>query len=175
MAENAVLTAIGADRPGLVEQVSEFVFKSGGNIADSRMVNLRGEFAMMLLVSGDADALRRMRATLPTLIQKSGLHIELRAATPTAATAQKSLPYHLFASSLDQAGLVHRVAAALRALDVNIESMSTTLSAAPMTGAPVFEMDLTMTVPGSLPLSQFRKRLGEICEELNIDWQLSPA
>jgi glycine cleavage system transcriptional repressor len=44
---HAILTAIGADRPGLVEEVSQFIFAHGGNIADSRMVNLRGQFAMM--------------------------------------------------------------------------------------------------------------------------------
>ena len=43
---HSILTAIGADRPGLVDEVSQFIFERGGNIEDSRMVNLRGQFAI---------------------------------------------------------------------------------------------------------------------------------
>ncbi len=60
MDHHAVLTAIGADRPGLVDEVSAYVLERGGNLEDSRMVNLHGQFAMMLLVSGDEDAIDRL-------------------------------------------------------------------------------------------------------------------
>lgn len=174
MTTHAVLTAIGADRPGLVEEVSEFVFKHGGNIEDSRMANLRGQFTMMLLVNAPGDALRKMQIAAPALIQHSGLHIEIRAASPTTAPAQRpAVPYRLTASALDQAGLVHRIAHLLRSLDVNIESMQTNLVAAPYTGAPVFEMDVAMSVPGALPLSQLRQQLSTLCDELNVDWKLA--
>lgn len=173
MTHHAVLTAIGADRPGLVEAVSEFVFKCGGNIEDSRMANLRGQFTMMLLISAPADSLHGMQAALPSLIAHSGLHIEIRTASTTTPPARPALPYRLTASALDQAGLVHRIAHLLRSLDVNIESMQTNLVAAPYTGAPVFEMDLEMSVPGSLPLSQLRQQLSTLCDQLNIDWKLS--
>lgn len=32
MNQYAILTAIGADRPGIVDEVSEFIFDRGGNI-----------------------------------------------------------------------------------------------------------------------------------------------
>jgi predicted amino acid-binding ACT domain protein len=51
MDHHAVLTAIGADRPGLVDEVSAYVLERGGNLEDSRMLNLHGQFAMMMLVS----------------------------------------------------------------------------------------------------------------------------
>ena len=50
---HAILTALGIDRPGLVDEVSRFIYDRGGNIEDSRMVNLRGQFAIMVLVGGD--------------------------------------------------------------------------------------------------------------------------
>src|SRR5688572_18728250 len=49
---HVILTAIGTDRPGLVDEVSRYIFDRGGNIEDSRMVNFRGQFAMMVLVGG---------------------------------------------------------------------------------------------------------------------------
>jgi len=42
MSERTVLTAIGEDRPGLVEEVSEFVSARGGSIENSRMANMQG-------------------------------------------------------------------------------------------------------------------------------------
>ena len=173
MLEHAVLSAIGSDRPGLVEEVSEFILQHQGNIEDSRMVNLRGQFAMMLLISASPDALRSMQASLPALIRKSHLHIEVHVTAAVASPARPALPYRLTASTLDQAGLVHSIAHLLRSLNVNIESMETTLAAAPYTGAPIFEMALAMSVPGDLPLSKLRKQLGDLCDQLNIDWKLS--
>src|SRR5690242_8539068 len=61
---HAILTALGADRPGLVDEVSRFIFERGGNIEDSRMVNLSGQFAMMVLLGGDEPALSKIRAEL---------------------------------------------------------------------------------------------------------------
>lgn len=173
MSDHAVLTAIGADRPGLVEEVSQFVFQHGGNIEDSRMANLRGQFAMMLLVNVPHESLRTMQAALPTLIRHSGLHIEVRPAGATHTPARPAVPYRFTASSLDQAGLVHRIAQLLRTAEVNIESMQTSLVAAPYTGAPIFEIEMAISVPGDVPLSGLRQKLAELCDQLNVDWQLS--
>ena len=71
-------------------------------------------------------------------------------------------------------GLVHRVARVLRELNVNIESLDTRLTAAPYTGSPVFEMELVVSVPRTTPVAQLRHRLGIVCDELNVDWELAP-
>jgi hypothetical protein len=55
----------------------------------------------------------------------------------------------------------------------NIESMETQLSAAPITGAPTFEMELLMSVPRQTAIGKLREQIGKLCDELNIDWQLA--
>ena len=170
---HAILTAIGSDRPGLVDEVSRFIFDRGGNIEDSRMVNLRGQFAMMVLVGGGEGVMEKITGDLAQLSTQSQLHAELRPAEASrpAATAG-SMPYRLTGTGIDQAGLVHRVAHLLRELQVNIESLDTRMIAAPYTGAPMFEMELILSVPRTTPLSGLRQKLGGLCDELNIDWQL---
>ena len=49
------VTAIGADRPGIVAAVTGVLTDHGGNIEDSTMSILGGHFAMMLVVA-EADA-----------------------------------------------------------------------------------------------------------------------
>lgn len=177
MNEHAILTAIGADRPGLVDEVSAFIFERGGNIEDSRMVNLRGQFAMMVLVAGDRPVMDRIAADLDVLGQRAGLQTDFRPAAREGAAGRASgaaaMPYRLTATALDQSGLVHRIAHLLRNMNINIESMDTRLAAAPYTGAPVFEMEVIMSVPRGVPLQQLRQKLGALCDELNIDWDLT--
>jgi len=172
---HALLTAIGADRPGLVDEVSEFIFDRGGNIEDSRMVNLRGQFAIMVLVGGSEQVIERIRGELPELSRASSLHVELRDAREPASPAVPALPYRLTGTGLDQPGLVHRLAHLLRGLHVNIESLDTRLTPAPYTGAPIFEMELILSVPNTTSLSTMRQNIAAVCDELNVDWNLDPA
>jgi glycine cleavage system transcriptional repressor len=173
--QHVILTAIGADRPGLVDEVSQYIFDRGGNIEDSRMVNLRGQFAIMVLVACGSEQAAHLQRDLAELSTRAALHAELRtAAAPARAVAASARPYRLRATAMDQAGLVHRIAHLLREQMVNIESLDSRLVAAPITGAPVFEMDLILSVPQELGLSRLRSQLGALCDQLNIDWQLSP-
>jgi glycine cleavage system transcriptional repressor len=175
--ERAVLTAIGQDRPGLVEEVSEFVFARGGSIEHSRMANLYGQFAIAMSVAGPADAIARIAAELDALAGKTGIHAQLTPAVRPAggSAAGSRVPFRLTGRALDQAGLVHQVANVLRSLGVNIESMETTLEAAPETGAPLFAMELLLAAPSDLPAERLEGELGRVCEPLNIDWKLEPG
>jgi glycine cleavage system transcriptional repressor len=173
MNERAVLTAIGEDRPGLVEEVSEFVFARGGSIEDSRMANMQGQFAIMMVVGGTQQAIERIASDLETLSLEAGLHAQLTPTGRAAAAATPRLAYRLTGRALDQSGLVHQVANLLRSLDVNIESMDTDVEAAPVTGAPIFAMELVIAVPQETPIQKLRDELAAMCDSLNIDWHLA--
>lgn len=177
---HAILTAIGVDRAGLVDEVSRYIFDRGGNIEDSRMVNLRGQFAIMVLVTGDEATIGKLRHEQSRLAETSGLQVDVRPTPeaphgPRASKPSEAMPFRFLATAVDRAGIVHRVSHLLRELNVNIESLETRLTAAPYTGAPVFEMESVLSVPRSTPLSQLRQRLGALCDEMNIDWELKPA
>jgi glycine cleavage system transcriptional repressor len=172
MSLRTVLTAIGEDRPGLVDEVSEFVFARGGNVEDSRMANMHGQFAIVMLISGSRDAIDRISADLDALSEATAINARLTPAEAEVAAAPR-LPYRLTGRALDQPGLVHQVARVLRGLEVNIESMETTLEAAPVTGAPVFAMDLVVAVPSDTSVQKLRDEIGRVCDALNIDWHLA--
>jgi glycine cleavage system transcriptional repressor len=177
---HAILIAVGSDRPGLVDEVSQYIFDRGGNIEGSRMVNLRGQFAMMVLVAGEQSTFDRLREGMSDFAARTNLHAELRPTGPdTAPTAPSAsvpadhaLPYRLTVTALDQPGLVRRIAHVLRAQQANIESLETHLAPAPITGAPLFEMELTLSLPTKASLSQLRLALSGVCDEMNLDWTL---
>ena len=62
-----IITAIGPDRPGLVGQLTAHLHSAGGNLLDTRMVNLRGEFAMMILLELESHSAAQLQRDLPAL------------------------------------------------------------------------------------------------------------
>jgi glycine cleavage system transcriptional repressor len=172
-AHHAVLTAVGNDRPGLVDEVTRYITERGGNLEDSRMVNLRGQFAMMMLVAGSEEAMSRLQDGLGTLRRGSHVHAELRVADLGTTERPPALPFRLNTWAMDHPGLMQSVSHLLGDLGVNIESADSSLRPAPYTNAPLFEMELIISVPAATHVAGLREALGELCDEMNIDWQLT--
>src|SRR5437867_3638101 len=55
--DHLILTAVGPDQVGLIEKVSQFIARHGCNIEDSKMAVFCGEFALILLISGESGSL----------------------------------------------------------------------------------------------------------------------
>src|SRR5437667_8709010 len=92
--DQLIVNAIGPDRPGIVCQVTGHLHDAGANILDSRMVNLRGQFAIILLIEAAPDHLAEIRQTLPALAEKMALRLTLTDAR-TLTTHAKDLPFRL--------------------------------------------------------------------------------
>jgi glycine cleavage system transcriptional repressor len=169
-----VVTAVGPDRPGLVGQFTGHLHAAGANLADSRMVNLRGQFAMIVMVEGAEAVLETLRQTLPAAGAKIGLTVSV---APQAATVAQvpGVPYRLKVYSMDQPGIVHRVSDLLRQHAVNIEELQTHLESAAFAGTPLFTMTARLTVPPAVPVRTLRATLATLCESLNCDVDLEPA
>ena len=144
-----MLTAVGDDRPGLVDEVTRYITERGGNLEDSRMVNLRGQFAMMMLVAGSEEAMSRLQDGLGALRRGSHVHAELRPADAGAAERPPALPFRLNTWAMDHPGLMQSVSHLLGEMGVNIESVDSSLRPAPYTNAPLFEMELVVSVPAA--------------------------
>ncbi len=170
---HAVLTAVGDDRPGLVDEVTRYITERGGNLEDSRMVNLRGQFAMMMLVGGSEEAMSRLQDGLGALRRASHVHAELRQAGGAAGDRPPAMPFRLNTWAMDHPGLMQSVSHLLGEMDVNIESVDSSLRPAPYTNAPLFEMELVISVPAATPVAGLREAIAALCDEMNIDWRLT--
>jgi glycine cleavage system transcriptional repressor len=184
MSQELVLTAVGPDRPGIAAELSGIIHAARGNLADSRMVNLRGKFALVALVEGDAEILAAVRARLRDAAASMRLSIEfgelgeVREAGQTGAARDRpreGVPFRLKTYSMDQPGIVHRMTKHLSELGINIEELETNLESAPFMGSPVFTMEILMLVPRSVGVTKLRRDLEQLGETLNCDVDLDPA
>ncbi|HWP83872.1 MAG TPA: ACT domain-containing protein [Terriglobia bacterium] len=170
--QHLVITAVGPDRVGLVEQISQFLLQEGCNIEDSKMAVFCGEFTIILLVSGSAEGLERVSRSLKDLTAQTGLvFFSKRPAVRTPAAA--ALPCRLKASCLDHPGVVHQLSSVLSRLGVNIESLETSTEESAMSGTPIFGLDARLSVPAQVNLHALRQELDEIGRRENIDIEFS--
>ena len=166
-----VLTAVGADRAGLVKAITEKIHEAGANIEDSRMAILGGEFAILLLIGGSAGALSKVEAHKADLEDRLGLNIVTKR-TERGATAKPFLPYLLKVSGFDRPGIVHQVAELLAKLDINVAALESRVSFAPLSGTPMFLLDARLQVPGQAVLRQLRQELSATCDAIDLDFSL---
>jgi glycine cleavage system transcriptional repressor len=163
-----IITAVGPDHPGIVGDLTAHIHTGGGNILDSRMVNLRGEFAMLILVEM-ADA-----GSLPKIGEKIGLRLSISELHGKRAGVS-GLPFRLKTYSMDQPGIVAKLSQVLRDSGVNIEELSARQESAPFSGSPLFLTEMRLTVPPSVPLGKLRAELESVGNALNCDIDLDPA
>ncbi len=170
----ALLTAVGADRIGIVDDVSAAILERGCNIEESRMALLGGEFAALVLVSGSEEAVSSLIAEGDAIGTALTLAVSARK-TGEPARSEEALPYVLESSSLDASGIVHSVAAVLRRHGVNIADMETETVPAPWTGAPLFNLRSRLSVPRAVSIAALRRDLELLEAEHNLDLRLTPA
>ncbi len=171
-----VISAVGQDRPGIVDEVSAFILTHQCNVEDSQMAALSGDFALIMLVSGPENEVQKLVDHLPELGDQSALTIISRGAAERAsAQAVAAVPYNLKAVGKDHAGIVHKIAHLLAGMNINVETAQTSTSHEPETTEPIFSMHMKLTVPADLQTEQIRSQLAKISQELNVDITIEPT
>ncbi len=169
-----VISAVGEDRPGLVNTLSESMLELGANIDESRMALLGGEFAMILLVSADEAVIDKLQQALPQISQQTGLTISGKETTPRPE-GERTMPYEVTVVAMDQPGIVHSVTDFFASRGINIRELSTRTYAAAHTGAPMFSMEMMVDIAAGNRLSLLRNEFVEYCDDQLIDAMIEPV
>lgn len=169
-----VLTCVGSDRPGLVGDLTQVVAERDGNILESRMAMLGGEFAIIMRVEAPTSALEPLQHALQQHGEAQDLSIHLR---PTADHLPRTpgRAYQVRADTMDHPGIVQQVTRFFARLDCNITALETDVWPAPHTGTPMFTLDLTLTVPAQRSIRELRDEFERFCDEIDLDATLEPA
>jgi glycine cleavage system transcriptional repressor len=168
-----VLSALGEDRPGIIDELSRCVMSSGCNILDSRMVVLGGDFALLLQVGGNWNTLAKLEDQLPGLGERLGLAISARR-TREQPTDKDLLPYAVEVVAMDQPGIVHNLARFFSQRKINIHEMITSSYPAAHSGTPMFSVHMTVGIKANIRISDLREEFSEFCDNLNLDAVIEP-
>ncbi len=174
MSQLIVLSAVGTDRPGVVQDISKAILDCGGNIEESRMTSLGAEFAVLMLISGNWHTPAKLEKSLDDLGKTHKLVISLKK-TDIRHEQEDCIPYGVDVVCLDQPGIVFHLSGFFASRKIEICDLLTRRYAAPHTGAPTFAVQMTVSIPGSAPIGQLRDDFHDLCEQLNLDSILEPV
>lgn len=165
MNQHLVLTVIGDDRPGLVGELSASISSHGGNWLRSSMAQLAGKFAGIVEVEAAPEQADSLRKALGEL---SGLKVTIE-----SALSQKSAPagrrLKLALVGHDRIGIVREVSMVLANHAVNVESLETHTSSAPMSAAVLFHATAELTAAPGLDASALTRELERISHDLMVN------
>ncbi len=175
MDQSYVLTFTSDDRPGLVESLSEAIEASGGNWLQSRLSQLAGKFAGLVLVSVPADRAQELESSLDNL-RTGGLDIQLTPAAPTdapgGASGARARQITLAVMGPDRPGIVREVARTLADRRINVVDMDSHVAGAPMSGEQLFNARIDAHIPVSTDLAGLSATLDEIAEQMTLEIDL---
>jgi glycine cleavage system transcriptional repressor len=164
-----VVTVVGPDRRGLVAEITEDVVTNHANIEESRMARLGGEFAIIMLISLTDGQRASLLDELKTL-EAQGLTVITK---PTDLSRLKIfegfVPYEISVIGADHEGIVHKIAEYLAEERIQVETMDTRVTRAPMSGTPLFSMLANVQAPPEVTLKGLREKLSELGDSLCVD------
>jgi glycine cleavage system regulatory protein len=160
-----VLTAIGDDRPGLVEALSRVISTHDGSWAESAMSRLGGKFAGIVRVAVPQQRLAGLRAALAELAALR-VYVEETAA-PAAPAAGRRLHFTLVGQ--DRVGIVREVAQVLARHAVNVEKLTTGTESAAMSGETLFRAEAELLADAAVDADDLRADLERLSHDLIVD------
>lgn len=168
MKQHLVFSLLGPDRTGLVDRVTEALGRAGGNLEDSRMAVLGGEFSMMFLCSVEESQSAALLEQVQAVARELGLLTMHKVTTPRRNLAG-TLALQVAVRGADHEGIVHDLVHHLVEQGVSVDNLESQLVNAPYSGVPLFEMQMRISAPASLSLAGLRKRLQAVGDDLNVD------
>lgn len=170
METSYIVTFIGDDRPGLVESLSRVIESNQGSWLESRLSQLGGKFAGLVLVTLPGDNGAALEADLKEL-SASGLSVRVTPATAmTASSRGQSITLKVIGP--DRLGIVREISRALAQREVNVVEMDSEVSSAPMSAELIFSARIDAEIPEHIDLDDLEDSLEEIANTMTLEIEL---
>ncbi|MFL5494328.1 MAG: glycine cleavage system protein R [Gemmatimonadales bacterium] len=173
--EFLLLSATEPDRLGLVAEVTRFIADRGCNVEDSRLIVLGGYAGLMVLVSGEAAALRSLLDGLDQLREHHAIRMApRRVATrrPDPSTAPEVVVH---VRAIDHVGIIHALAETVRRQGGSILELESATESAPMTGEPLFRLRMNVRLPHSGGAeAELCRELEAVADREGVELELHP-
>lgn len=166
MTNYLVVTAMGADRPGLVSKLARLASDCDCDIVDSRMALFGNEFTLIMMLSGSWASITKIETSLPSL------SVELELMTVMKRTS-KHTPQNYISrievtfNGQDQRGTMKRISQFLadRSLDLGaVRSYSEELP----DGSQTQHVFLAINIPEKVELDKLETSIQALAEEMTL-------
>ena len=160
-----VVTAVGADRPGIVAALTGALLDIGGNLEETRAALLRGSFATVLAVAvPDGVGVPEVQAALAPVAAELGLGLWVGPAAPKPAgeALQRSV---VSVYGADHPGIVHGMSVALAEHGANIIDLSARLVGDP----PIYVLGIEIELPAGVGSERLAAALAPVAASHGVE------
>lgn len=159
-----VLTLIGEDKPGLVEQLSAIVLQHNGNWLASNLSHLCGHFAGILQIEVPETHLEALQNALDSF---ACLDIQIEVGEHT----ELNVPHHLnfVITANDRPGIVQELSSIIRHKGASIVHFTSKQQSAPNWGVPLFNAVATVELPKGLDKNEVILALESLTSDVMVD------
>jgi glycine cleavage system transcriptional repressor len=167
-----VITALGADRAGIVNAITRHVSSCGCNIEDSRLAMLGEEFTFIMLLSGTWNAITLIESTLPLKGAEMDLLIVMKR---TNARPRPAMPATVWVQVevADSPHLVERFTALFDSHQMNIAELVSRTHPGDTDTQPTLFIQITAHSPASQDASNIEQAFKALCTELNAQGSIN--
>ena len=176
VAKTVVLTGVGRDKVGIVARLTEALFDLGCNLLDSSMTLLRGEFAVILMISlPDGSSLEVLSRRLDTVQKELGFTLHMRELSEDEINTAEQTGNQFIISvyGADKPGIVSAITKRLAELKANITDVETKRTGSAAGHSPIFLMVLEVMAPLSLAQHELKTALNRTAHDLGVDISVS--
>ena len=160
-----VITILGPDKPGLVEDISATILSHHGNWLSSNLSHLAGHFAGIIEAAVPEEHLQELQDALHGLP-----HLEVRIERGSDILPEVSTEQINFViTGNDRRGIVQELASVIRHKGANITHLNSKQQSAPNWGVPIFSAVATVALPVGMNKDEVITALESITTDLIVD------
>ncbi len=170
-----VITALGVDRPGIVNTITHHVSSCGCNIENSRLAMLGDEFTFIMLLSGSWNAITLIESTLPLKGAELELLIVMKLVMKrTSAKMRPPMPASVWVQVEvpDSPHLIERFTDLFDKHAMNIAELGSRIKPGQADQTPTLYIQITAHSPVGVCDSAFEQAFYALCSELNAEGTL---
>ena len=168
-----VVTAIGTDRTGIINDLTRLVNECSCNILDSRMAIFGQEFTFIMLLSGDRLAISKIENSLPSTSHALGLLTMMK-----RTTRHQELPdskgFAIEYVGPDIPGTLNKVTDFLAHKHVNISSLKADAFHDPDDDRSKHATQLTLKLAEDIDVDLFTDEFSQLCKSLDQEMTMTP-
>ncbi|RVT48691.1 glycine cleavage system protein R [Rheinheimera sediminis] len=159
-----ILTVIGRDKAGLVEQLATVITSHQGNWMASNLSHLGGYFAGILQLEVPEE---HVFALTTELERMSDLDIKIQQGLHSEIHPDKQLQFIITGN--DRPGIVRELSSVMKHKGANIIHFESSQQSAPNWGVPLFHAIATVELPDTLNKDEVVKALEAIAADVVVD------
>ncbi|MCP1726484.1 glycine cleavage system transcriptional repressor [Natronospira proteinivora] len=173
MTQSLIISALGSNRPGLLEALTRQISQSGCSVNHSRGSLIDGHILFVARLTGSWDTLARVEAASERLERELGMAIQIRRVEAPPEN-RLQLPYTVDIVARDRNGTLNEVLGFFSQYQIEVAEVVTQSYVSDHTDTPMATIQMTVHIPDVQPLTVIRDQFMELCDRLNLDGLMEP-